>query len=77
MNQEAINELKKLGFLVPDHFSNNNMVLLKAKSMDGLKFHCDNIRNHGNKIPVVLFNDGFNSVWIKENYGVKYERIHK
>ena len=71
MNQEAIDELKKLGFLVPDYFSDDNMRLIKTKNMDGLKVLCDNIRKNENKIPVVLFNDGFHSVWIKENYGVE------
>jgi len=69
MKQKDIDELKKLGFLIPDHFSDDNMVLLRTKSMDGLKFHCDNIRKHQKKIPVVLFNDGHHSVWMNENYG--------
>ena len=70
MKQNGIDELKKLGFLIPDNFSDDNVVLVRAKSMDGLQFLCNNIRKHENKIPVVLFNDGNHSVWIKENYGI-------
>lgn len=70
MNQNDIDELKKLGFLILDHFSNDNVVLVRTKSMDGLQYHCDNIRKNENKIPVVLFNDGNYSIWIKENYGI-------